>query len=186
MLRRNLLAALLACTPLANAAPPWPGDSVYQLTLPLTDQDGKAVALDQGQGHPVLVTMFYTSCQFVCPMLVDALRDTLAALTPAQRERIDVLMVSFDPERDTVQVLRRTADERGLDRAHWTLARSDAAGARKLAALLGIRFRALPDGDYNHTSTLVLLDARGRIAGGSSRLGSADPAFVKRIQAQLR
>ncbi|KQU67282.1 MULTISPECIES: SCO family protein [unclassified Rhizobacter] len=186
MLRRTLLATLLACAASAGAAPRWPGDSVYQLDLPLTDQDGRAIALDAGQGHPMLVTMFYTSCQFVCPMLVDALRDTQAALAPAERERIGVLMVSFDPERDTVQVLRRTADERGLDGAHWTLARTDAAGARKLAALLGIRFRALPDGDYNHTSLLVLLDARGRVAGRTTRLGSADPAFVRRIQAQLR
>lgn len=187
MLRRTLLAALPAlATAVAGAVPVWPGDSVYQLALPLTDQDGAAIGLDQGQGHPMLVTMFYTSCQFVCPMLVDALRDTQAALSPAERERVGVLMVSFDPERDTVQVLRRTADERGLDRAHWTLARTDAAGARKLGALLGIRFRALPDGDYNHTSALVLLDARGRVVGRTTQLGRADPAFVRKIRAELR
>jgi len=187
MLRRKLLAAALALAATSVvAAPPLPGDSIYQLPLRLTDQDGAAVPLAQGQGHLVLATMFYTSCQVVCPMLIDALRETQAALPAADRSRLSVLMVSFDPARDTPQVLQHTFDERHLERATWSLARTDPAGTRKLAALLGIRYRQLADGDFNHTSVLVLLDAQGRVIGRSSRLGSADPAFVRLIQEALR
>lgn len=187
MLRRTLLAAALALATASVAAePPLPGDSIYQLPLRLTDQDGAPVPLGRDRGHLVLATMFYTSCQYVCPMLIDALRETQAALPAADRSRLSLLMVSFDPARDTPQVLQRTFDERHLERATWTLARTDPAGTRKLAALLGIRYRQLADGDFNHTSVLVLLDAQGRVIGRSSRLGSADPAFVRLIQETLR
>lgn len=163
-----------------------PADSVYQLKLALTDQQGRTVALDAGRGHPVLVSMFYTSCEFVCPMLVDALRDTEAKLNPAERAKTSVLLVTFDPARDTVAVLQKTAAQRELDPGHWTLARTDPASVRKLAAVLGVQYRLLANGDYNHTTALVLLDAQGRVAGRTTQLGDADPAFVKRVKAAVQ
>jgi hypothetical protein len=107
-----------------------PSDSIYQLAVPLTDQNGRTFKMDERRGQPVLVSMFYTSCQFVCPMLIDALRDTEAQLSAQERARLSVLMVSFDPAHDTVAVLRSTADGRQLDGNHWTLARTDPASVR--------------------------------------------------------
>jgi len=192
---RSLAFALIAgsASSVLVAAPPavaeplaataLPADSVYQLALSLTDQQGRTTQLADRRGHPMLVSMFYTSCQFVCPMLVDALRDTEARLSPEERLRLSILMVTFDPEHDSVAVLKRTADQRGLDGSHWTLARTDAKSVRKLAAVLGIQYRALKNGDFNHTTALILLDADGRIAGRSGQLGNADPAFVKVVKA---
>ena len=37
------------------------------------------------RGRPQLVTMFYTSCQMVCPLIIDSLRLTRNALDPAVR-----------------------------------------------------------------------------------------------------
>jgi protein SCO1/2 len=184
-------AAFALCAQANNALPAaeasakataLPSDSVYQLGLTLTDQAGRNLALDGHRGGPLLVSMFYTSCQFVCPMLVDALRDTEAKLSADERAKLSVLMVSFDPEHDTVAVLKKTADQRELDPAHWTLARTDAKSVRKLAAVLGIQYRAMKNGDFNHTTALILLDAEGRIAARTTQLGNADPAFVKRVK----
>jgi len=181
------LPAMPAATPTTErVAPPLAADSVYQLPVPLVDQSGRAFRLDERLGRPMLVSMFYTSCQFVCPMLIDALKDTEKQLAPGERERLGVLVVSFDPAHDSVDVLKHTADERGLDPTRWALARTDATTVRKLAAVLGIQYRALGNGDFNHTTVLVLLDAQGRIVAKTSRLGTADPAFVKRVRAVLR
>jgi len=158
-----------------------PTDSVYRLPVALSDQTGRTFRLDERRGQPMLVSMFYTSCQSVCPMLIDALRDTQRQLTPSEQEHLGLLVVSFDPVRDTVAVLKHTYDERGLD-SHWSLARTDAATTRKLAAVLGIQYRALADGDFNHTTVLLLLDARGRIVARTSKLGNADPAFLKQVK----
>ena len=169
----------------AVIAAPLPSDSIYQLAVSLTDQNGRTFKMDERRGQPVLVSMFYTSCQFVCPMLIDALRDTEAQLTAQERARLSVLMVSFDPVHDTVAVLKSTADGRQLDGNHWTLARTDPASVRKLAAVLGIQYRALPNGDFNHTTALLLVDANGRITGRTAKLGNADPAFVKLVRASV-
>jgi len=190
-LLRRLAAFLLVASlsPALHAAPPpltLPSNSVYQLPLTLTDQQGHPRMLAEHRGQPVLVSMFYTSCQFVCPMLIDALSDTEAKLTPDERSKLSVLMVSFDPERDTVAVLKKTAEQRQLDPAHWTLARTDAKSVRKLAAVLGIQYKALPNGDFNHTTALILLDSEGRIAGRSSQLGNADPAFVSLVKTAVK
>ncbi len=184
--RRALFALLAAAATTLATAAPLPTDSIYQLAVPLTDQDGRSFALDSRRGQPMLVSMFYTSCQFVCPMLIDAMRDTTAKLNETERARLNVLMVSFDPARDSVAVLKKTADERALDTRHWSLARTEAGPTRKLAAVLGIQYRAIAGGDYNHTTALILIDAEGRIVGRSTKLGNADPAFVKLVRATLQ
>ncbi len=183
MKRRFLLTAALLCSGLAWALP---SDSVYQLKAQLTDQRGQTLSWDVGQGHPVLVSMFYTSCDVVCPMLVEAAKATEAALTESQRQQVRVVFVSFDPARDSVAVLSSTARERGIDSARWSLVRTDPASVRKIAALLKFQYRALPNGDFNHSGELILLDADGRIAARTSMLAGADERLLTRLRPMLK
>jgi len=163
-----------------------PTDSIYQLPLQLTDQNGKTFRLDGLRGQPMLISMFFTSCQYVCPMLTDALRDTANNLQPSERKRLRVVMVSFDPARDSVAVLKQTAEAHSLTGSQWTLARTDAVSTRKLAAVLDIQYKPLPDGDFNHTTALILIDRDGRIVGRTYKLGGTDPAFVKLVTAAAK
>ena len=161
-------------------------ESVYHLSAPFVDQEGQTFRLSNKNGRPQLVAMFYTSCKYVCPLIVDSAKGVEHALTVAEREQLDFLLVSIDPERDDQAALQSVAEKRRLDPAHWTLARTDSAAVRKLAALLGVRYRALADGEFNHTSALYLLDAQGRKLASSSQLGgSPDPEFLAAIRAQL-
>ena len=144
------LLAMLLLFGSARAATPLPGDSVYNLPLQLTDQDGHRQTLADRRGRPQLVTMFYTSCQMVCPMIIDSLRLTRNALDPATRARIDLLAVSFDPARDGVATLKSYAEKRKLDPRIWTLARAEPAQVRQLSGVLGLQYRQLPDGEFNH------------------------------------
>ena len=124
--------AALAGTPIAAAAatPPaeLPGNSIYQLRPPLTDQDGRPFELGSLRGQPVLVSMFYSSCEMVCPMIFETIHQTVQALPAPDRDRVRVLMVSFDPARDSVAVLKQTAQAHRCD-SRWTLARTDEASA---------------------------------------------------------
>jgi protein SCO1 len=183
MIRRRRVLISLLCL-LMTSLSTWsadiqlPTDSIYQLDIPLTNQDGKPVKLIDHRGKPLLISMFYTGCQFVCPRIIDALKKTEGALSPAERKNTTVLMVTFDPDRDDVAALKTVMVERNLDARQWTLARTDDRNVRKLAATLGIQYRALPSGDFNHTSVLILLDAEGRIVAKTSTIGGADKEFV--------
>jgi protein SCO1 len=172
----GLLLAGAAC-----AATPLPGDSIYNLPVQLTTQDGQSQMLSAQRGRPQLVTMFYTKCQMVCPMIIDSLRLTRNALDPAVRSQVDLLAVSFDPANDDVASLRSYAEKRKLDPRIWTLARAAPAQVRQLSGVLGLQYRQLPDGEFNHSSELILLDVDGRIAARTTMIGKLDPAFVKAV-----
>ena len=127
--------------------------------------------------------MFYTSCQYICPLIVDSGKGVEKALTPAERGASASCWSAWIPKRDTPVALPRVADKRKLDPARWTLARPDPADVRAIAGVLGVRYRALADGEFNHTSALVLLDADGRILARTEQMGSVpDPDFVTAVR----
>jgi len=181
----HLVAALLVALAFASpASAELPGDSVYRVEDILSDQSGRTFTLAEGRGKPRLVAMFYTSCRYICPLIVDSAKGVEHALTPAERDRLGILLVSLDPARDDTAALASVAAKRKLDPSRWTLARTEAAGVRRIAAVLGVRYRALADGEFNHTSSLVLLDAEGRVVASTERLGSVpDPAFLAKVKA---
>lgn len=183
----RLLTILLLALPLTGrAAADLPGDSVYLLDAGFSDQAGKAFTLADRRGKPQLVSMFYTSCRYVCPLIVDSAKGVEHALSPAERDRLGVLLISMDPARDDTAALASVARKRKLDPARWTLARTEAASVRSVAALLGVRYRALADGEFNHTSALVLLDGEGRVVARTERLGSVpDPEFLAAVKTAL-
>ncbi|MEO5830272.1 MAG: SCO family protein [Rhodanobacter sp.] len=176
------LLAMLLLFGSAKAATPLPGDSVYNLSVSLTDQDGHQQKLAERRGRPQLITMFYTSCQMVCPMIIDSMRLTRNALDAPARAQIDLLAVSFDPRRDDVATLHTYAKKRKLDPRIWTLARAEPAQVRQLSGVLGLQYRQLPDQEFNHSSELILLDGDGRIAARTTRIGKLDPVFVEAIR----
>ena len=165
------------------AAPPLPKDSIYQLDLPLTDSAGRTADWEQLRGKPRLVSMFYTSCQYICPLIVESGKAVERQLTPAQRARLGVALISMDPARDTPRALAKVIRDRKIDAGRWLLASPAKSDVRQVAAVLGIRYRQLADGEFNHTSALVLVDARGRILARTETLGSKpDPAFVAAVR----
>ena len=184
----TLAIAIAGSALAASAAPdkPLPASSVYQLSMRLTDQNGRDTQLSAWRGKPVIISMFYTSCEFVCPRIVEGVKRTETQLAKAGKPKVPALMVSFDTDRDDVPTLKKAAVDRGIDDGIWTLARADARDVRKLAALLQIQYRALPSGEFNHTSVLILLDAEGRIAGKTFTSGEADPEFVKLVEKTMR
>jgi protein SCO1 len=168
------------------APPPLPRDSVYALRAPLVDQAGRPLQLADKRGRAQIVVMFYTSCSFICPTIIDTVQDLDRKLNAGERQRLGVLMISLDPQRDGPAALSATAEQRGLDLTRWTLAQPRPEDLRAIAGVLGVRFRPLTNGEVNHTGVLVLLDAEGRIVARSAKTsGEIEPAFLKRVRAAL-
>ncbi len=189
-LRRVLGALALGLCTVAHANSPeraaaLPGDSVYQLDAVLTDQRGHEFNLADLRGRPVLIAMFYTSCKYVCPLIVDAMARVERALTDAEKSDMRFVLVSFDADHDTPQTLAEIAAQRHLDASRWTLTRTDVASVRKLAAVLGVQYRATSDGGFNHSSVVSLLDRRGRIVARSTRMSEADAELLQSVRREI-
>ncbi len=192
--RRLLAAALLAAVSFVSAAAlaqsatvrPLPRDSIYHLPAVLIDQHGRSADWRAHRGRPQMVAMFYTSCRYICPLIVDSAKGIEHALTPVERARLGILLISMDPARDTPAALKSVFDKRKLDAARWSLASPQAGDVRAIAGALGIRYRALADGEFNHSSALVLLDAEGRIVARTERMGARpDPEFLAAVKRAL-
>ncbi len=179
----NVLSLALLISANALAAAPLPRDSIYALQAPLVDQSGHALQLADKRGRAQVVVMFYTSCSFICPTIIDTVQGLDRKLTAEERQRLGVLMISLDPQRDGPAALKATADKRQLDTTRWTLAQPRQEDLRAIAGVLGVRFRPLASGEVNHTGVLVLLDAEGRIVARSDKTsGAVEPQFLKQVR----
>ncbi|MFB9240566.1 SCO family protein [Massilia antarctica] len=186
LLRAGTLAAIVLAAPLAGADP-LPADSLYRLPVPLKDSQGRQFDWRALAGRPLLVTMFYGDCNAACPIIIENLRRTVELIKPAPG-RLTVLMVSLDPLYDTQDSLARLASSHKLDPAIFRLA--VAAGetqTRAMAGALQIKYRAVSNGEINHTTRVCLLDASGKLLAASTQLSPVpDPAFVAQIRLALK
>lgn len=164
------------------AAASLPGDSVYQLQAPLRGADGRTVQWRGLRGKPRIATMFYANCPYMCPLIIETGKGIDHALTPAERARIGVSMVSLDPKRDTPSALKALASKRKVD-PRWQLLQPRPQDLRAIAGLLQVRYRALADGEFNHTSAWILLDAEGRELARTEVMGPRpDPQFLAAVK----
>lgn len=70
--------------------------------LVLTDTKGKPFDLrERTKGKPTLLFFGYTNCPDVCPMTMSNLAIAEEKLPAADREKLQVVFVTTDPERDT-------------------------------------------------------------------------------------
>lgn len=160
------------------------GAPLYDLDLALVDQDGKKLGLDAFRGHRVLVSMFYASCPYACPTLISDIRRLERRLSPAARADLRVLLVSFDPERDTPSALLELMKTRDLDRSRWALCTTSPDSTRDLAAVLGIKFRKLANGGFNHTSLITVVDRDGTVLAHSEGLGGDNDDLALALQGE--
>jgi protein SCO1 len=186
----GLLAASIACAQTSDMdrmpqhhhnvleAADVPGASLYQLSVPLETADGATLALASLRGQPLLVTMFYSHCTSICPLLTAELQSIDRQLAPNQRATVRVLMVSFDAARDTPAALKSFARLHHIDDPRWIVARASASDVRLLAAALGIRYRELPDHTFNHSAVITLADRDGVVRARALGVGVVDVQFL--------
>lgn len=159
-----LLSALLVCAcdgSETSAASPTLGLSVWQFPGSWQRAGGGELELAALRGRPALLLLFYGTCDSACPTLVHDLQTVEAKLEPTARERLRVVLVTIDPERDTVERLLEYAREKQLDPARWLLLRGSPDQVSELAAAIGFRYRATGNGQFSHTMRITLLDREG-------------------------
>lgn len=137
--------------------------SLYQLDSSWTSADGAELKLADLKGKHQVVTMFFARCELSCPVLVHDVKRIEAALPSGLRGKVGFVLVSFDSERDTPEVLRAYGQRQELDPGTWTLLRGKPDDVLELAALLGIKFKKDPQGQFAHSNVITVLNPDGEI-----------------------
>lgn len=163
------LGCVIACGAViatSRPAPPPPATTEEQAEVGapfrMTDQDGREVTEAVLKTGPTVVFFGFTYCPEVCPTTLARLTAWMKALGP-KADRLTVLFVSVDPERDTPAQLKTYLSSfdpriRGLTGTPDALA-GMAKGYRAYYQKV-----ALPGGSYtmDHSSALYLFDRTGR------------------------
>ncbi|MCX4526775.1 MULTISPECIES: SCO family protein [unclassified Streptomyces] len=108
--------------------------------LVLTDTTGKPWNLrEQTKGKPTLIYFGYTRCPDVCPLTMSNIAVAKKALPKADQEKLQVVFVTTDPERDTPESLRAWL---GSQDTAFTGLTGDFATIQAAARSLGIGIEA--------------------------------------------
>lgn len=75
-------------------------------TLALTDHNGRRVSLETFRGKLVVLFFGYTHCPDVCPTTLSDMALAFKLMGPDAVDKVQVLFVSVDPERDTPEILK--------------------------------------------------------------------------------
>ena len=136
--------------------------SLFDLDATWRDQSGAELTLQQAtRGRVAVVTMLYTNCAVACPRIVADLKRIEGALSADQRKKVTFVVASMDPARDTPERLAMWAADTHLDPAGWSVLTGTDDTVRELAAVLGVRYTVLEDGEIAHSNRIAVLDQEG-------------------------
>ncbi len=150
---------------------------VSALDVSFETADSGATTLAATAGRVRIASLFYAHCAGLCPLTLASLKQLENGLTPRERARLGVVLLSLDPATDTPEALRAFRTRQGIDRARWLLGRPAAADLPRLAAAFGIRYRQLTDGSTDHQPALLLLDRDNRLLARTTQVGRPDARF---------
>jgi protein SCO1/2 len=169
----------------AAAAAPLPPTSIYRMSGKWTSHDGGVHTLSSLRGQITVLAMVYTSCTMTCPLITSEMLAVQHALSPELRQRVRFVLASFDPARDSLPALRAHVAKMALD-DHWLVMRASPADVRTLAVLLGVSYRQLPSGDFDHSNIITVLDTDGVVRFQSPRIPANRPALLGAVIAAAR
>ncbi|HTO19538.1 MAG TPA: SCO family protein [Pseudomonas sp.] len=134
--------------------------------LTLIDVEGQPQAVTALTGRWTLMFFGYTFCPDICPTTLAELRQLNGLLGEEDRQRVQVVMVSVDPNRDTPQQLKQYL---GFFDAGYRGLTGPLGDIQALSGRVGIPFipgdESLPNYTVDHSGNLALLGPDGRQHG---------------------
>lgn len=147
------------------------------------------VSLSDYEGDVVMLYFGFTSCTEVCSLSMNVIRRSLEKLAPAELEKVRVLLVSFDPARDTLKELDEyskqfhsrivgvTGTEQEIDAVI-----NDYGAFYQLAGVELNDFEKLNnDYAFRHSSRYYIIDQRGELVDAMRHSSTANE-IVARIR----
>ncbi|MGM0881972.1 MAG: SCO family protein [Bacillota bacterium] len=132
----------------------------------LSDIDGEPVSLESTNGKARIVYFYFANCPDVCPpttFLLSQVQDQLEA-EGKLGSKAELISITFDPVRDTPEVIRDFAKRHFADFNGWHFLRGEEAATIQLAKDFGVGvMKNEEDGSYTHFNVITLVDKDGQI-----------------------
>lgn len=131
--------------------------------LQLVDHHGQTVKLSDYRGKPLVISLIYTSCYYICPTTTQHLATVVRKANAALDEgRFQVLTIGFDTVNDTPDAMRAFAKSQSIELDDWAFLSADQATIDQLAKELGFVYVPSPHG-FDHMIQASVIDSNGRV-----------------------
>ena len=162
-------------------------DTVYYKVPKLTFQNqfGDFSTQDSIENGITVVSFFFTSCPSICPAMNFHLKQVADRFKGV--DYVNMVSITVDPERDTLEALQKYARKLGADERRWWFLRGTQDEAHQLAPkfFLAANADSTAAGGYNHSQSVVLVDWNGNIRSraddNGNVIGSYDAMSVSEL-----
>ena len=161
-----------------------PDQSIYMLTDSFQTQNNQDIVLSQFAGKPTVVGMIFTHCDYACPRLTADIKNINKQLNAKQGE-VNYVLISFDSERDTPEVLKKYADNLNLGE-DYTLLHGSEEAVRTLSVLLNIQYQKDAEGNFSHSNIISVLDKEGLLVTQKEGLEANHDNTIASLQGMLK
>jgi protein SCO1 len=140
----------------------------------LINQDGKRISISDFRGRALAVTFIYSRCPLAnaCILMSQHFSDLARQIeaNPELKDKIRLLTISFDPETDSPETLRKyglgyLGKEAKPDFTVWQLATGNPQEVRQIADFFGLQY-SVDEKDktqFNHTLVTVVVAPDGKV-----------------------
>lgn len=162
------------------------GDKVPDFTL--INHKGGETSLSDFSGKGVVISFLYTQCPDPqkCPMIKKKL-SSLANLTAkiGSAEKLQILAITIDPERDTPEVLKAYAQGFDKTQSNWLFLTGEKNTIAKVAGAFGVIYWD-QDGSIQHNMKTVFIGPDGRVKRIKSGSDWKAGEFAAEIERDLK
>jgi len=194
---RNLLLVALLCSAVwlagcsqENGSPAFNSTDItgadFGNRFNLVDHQGQARQLGDFQGDVVVLFFGFTHCPDVCPTTLAEFNAVLSQLDEAAAQRVQVLFVTVDPERDTPEVLRDYVTAFNPEFLGLTGTPEQIADVAREFRIIYKKVEGSRPGQYSvdHSAGTYIFDPQGRIRL-YARYGQGHESLAKDIERLL-
>jgi len=127
------------------------------------DISGQSFQLQALQGKPLVISLIYTSCHHVCPLITANIQKNVDIAHEALGEdAFSVVTIGFDWQVDTPDRMRMYASAKGIDTHGWHFLSGDEASVEAISKAVGFQFFPTAKG-FDHLSQTTVVDSEGRV-----------------------
>ena len=129
----------------------------------LTDSNGKQISTKDFRGKPLVISIVYTACHTVCPVMTQHLYE---AVREAQEvigaDRFNVLTLGFDATNDTPKRMKQFAIDNDIQLPNWHFTSADKQTILAMLRNLGFSYASVAGG-FDHVAQTTIVDIDGTV-----------------------
>jgi len=134
----------------------------------LVNYDSKDFHFSDLKGKVIVVSYIYTNCPDICHLTTKKLNQFKKNLNNNLRKKVELVSITFDPTRDTPDVLKHQVHMMGLDMDNWYFVTGRRDLVYKTIEVAGINpivdeMKSNDKYTFNHRDRISLVDQKGQI-----------------------